>query len=346
MKFSKLLRGSLLPLVVILIAALGYFVYYNTYFGLDLTRRVQSRAEEVVQSTYFMCQVTDRLLQKRSITLLADIEDALDMFGRPSLGPGRKNWEARSPEGGRTRSLSLAPLRLYHQSGETRDLDALVNLVVRRTGGEVSILQMLNERGDLVNVYCTLDDVRDSRQVTELIPLQMPGGQPDVFMDPLLRGETVLRPEHSHGRLYFSIYFPLREGRRTVAVLVVRVIDPNLDRLRENLLQLQLGRTGYVFALKATGAQRGHYVISSGGLRDGEDIWRATDAAGRPIIRSLISQALNLNPQQKRISVPIAYERYPWRNPGETHARHKTSAITYFEPWDWAIGAGYYEDEL
>ncbi|WP_235264012.1 Cache 3/Cache 2 fusion domain-containing protein [Geoalkalibacter ferrihydriticus] len=328
------------------VAALGYYLYYNTYFGMDSTRRVQSRAEEVVQSAYFMCQVTERLLQKRANDLIVAMEEAASMLGEPSLGPGRQNWEVRSPEDGQTRNVSLAPLRLYHQSSETRELSTLVTLIMRRTGGEITVLQNLNQRGDQVKVFCTLDSISGPQQVTTLVPGQLPGGQPDIFLEPLSRGEVVIRPELVHGRLYLSIYRPLREGRKTIGSLVLHVKDQNLDRLRENLLQLNVGRTGYVFALKATGAQRGHYAISSGGLRDGEDIWRATDAAGRPIIRSLINQALNLNPHKKRISVPIAFERYPWKNPGEVHARYKTSAITYFEPWDWAIGAGYYEDEF
>ena len=40
----------------------------------------------------------------------------------------------------------------------------------------------------------------------------------------------------------------------------------------------------------------------------------------------------------------LDYERYPWEYPGETEARMKISAITYFAPWDWVIGAGVYED--
>lgn len=346
MNLQKALRGSLLPLTVIAVAGLGYYLYYNTYFGMDLTARVQNRAEEVVQSAYFMCQVTERLLQKRADGLIEGIEGVMSMLGEPALGPGRQNWEVRSPEDGRVREVGLPPLKIYHQASERRDLAGLVAALQRRVPGEITILQYLNERGDQVKIYCTLDKILGPDQPTELIPAQMPGGQPDVSQGPLQRGEIVVRPEYVHGRLYLSIHRPLREGRKTIGVLILRVVDPDLDRLRENLLQLQLGQTGYVFVLKATGAQRGHYVISRAGERDGEDIWDSSDAAGRPFIQSLIAQALSLDPRKKRISVPILFERYPWKNPGDQHARYKTAAFTYFEPWDWALGAGYYEDEL
>lgn len=346
MNLSKALRGSLLPLTIIAVAGLAYYLYYNTYFGLDLTARVQNRAEDVVQSAYFMCQVTERLLQKRADGLIEGIEGVMAMLGEPALGPGRQNWEVRSLVDGQIRGVGLPPLKIYQQATERRDLEGLAHALLRRIQGEITILQCLNDRGDQVKVYCTLSKIFGPEQTTDLIPIQMPGGQPDVSNAALQRGDIVVRPEYVQDRLYLSIYRPLREGRKTIGVLVLRVIDSDLDRLRDNLQHLQLGQTGYVFALKATGAQRGHYVISRGGERDGEDIWESTDAAGRPFIQSIIAQALNLDPRKKRISVPIVFERYPWKNPGDNHARYKTAAVTYFEPWDWAIGAGYYEDEL
>jgi len=36
---------------------------------------------------------------------------------------------------------------------------------------------------------------------------------------------------------------------------------------------------------------------------------------------------------------------YPWQNPGEPNPRVKWSAFVYFEPWDWLINVGAYEDE-
>ena len=37
---------------------------------------------------------------------------------------------------------------------------------------------------------------------------------------------------------------------------------------------------------------------------------------------------------------------YPWINPGESEVRYKIAHYTYYEPWDWLIGVGLYEDEF
>ncbi|HQO01311.1 MAG TPA: methyl-accepting chemotaxis protein [Spirochaetota bacterium] len=40
------------------------------------------------------------------------------------------------------------------------------------------------------------------------------------------------------------------------------------------------------------------------------------------------------------------YLEYKWKNVGETEARYKVAAISYFEPWDIIVWAGSYKDEF
>jgi methyl-accepting chemotaxis protein len=100
-----------------------------------------------------------------------------------------------------------------------------------------------------------------------------------------------------------------------------------------------VGKTGYVYVLAGSGEQRGQYIISRNGERDGENIWEAKDSDGDYFIQAIIQKALTLK------NGKIGYERYPWKNQGEATARMKIAAISYFEPWDWVIGVGVYEDD-
>ena len=113
-----------------------------------------------------------------------------------------------------------------------------------------------------------------------------------------------------------------------------------LEGVRQAIMQVRIGETGYVWVVGGTGDDQGHYIISKGGQRDGEDIWEAQDADGNLFIQSIISKALAAWEGE------VSYERYPWQNPGEPEARMKILAFTYFGPWDWVIGAGVYEDDL
>ena len=55
---------------------------------------------------------------------------------------------------------------------------------------------------------------------------------------------------------------------------------------------------------------------------------------------SIIGKGVALKPGE------IAEEEYPWLNKGEKETRMKVAKITYYEPWDWVIGAGAYKDEI
>ena len=333
-------------LIVVAIASLGYYLYYNTFFVMNLSRQVRGQVEEVVQSAYYMCQECDRHLQKRGHGLLENIERTISQWGEPYAGAEQSDWKVRrAHDPGQARTIKLPTLKI--QNGESdQDISEFVGALVRNTDAEVAILQILNDQGDQVKIYCTLSGITKPEQETYKRLAQPPGAHRDRTLNALQRGEVVVVPEYFQGRLYLSVYRPIREGRTTIGAIVLRVIDADLDRLREELVRIRIGQSGYVYVLKASGAQRGHYILSRFGERDGEDIWDVTDSAGRPIIQAIISQALNLDRRTKRISVPMVHERYPWKNPGENYPRQKTAAITYFEPWDWVIGAGYYENEL
>ncbi|MBT0664199.1 PocR ligand-binding domain-containing protein [Geobacter pelophilus] len=110
--------------------------------------------------------------------------------------------------------------------------------------------------------------------------------------------------------------------------------------VRRRILSIKLGKTGYVYLLKGKGSNRGSYVISQKGERDGENIWETKDSDGRPVIKSIIAKAIALKPEE------FASERYRWQNPGELQPRWKIAQLAYYEPLDWVIGSSAYEDEL
>ena len=99
------------------------------------------------------------------------------------------------------------------------------------------------------------------------------------------------------------------------------------------------GRATPTFSAAAE-AQRGRYIVSRRGLRDGENIYDSQDASGGFFIRSILAQAKQTKNGECR------FAKYSWRNPGEKSHREKVVAATYFEPWDWVIGVGAYEDDF
>ncbi len=112
-----------------------------------------------------------------------------------------------------------------------------------------------------------------------------------------------------------------------------------LRALRERLMSIVVGKTGYVWILHGHGDKRGFYVLSKDGELDGMNLWNATSDDGRFFVRSIVEKASKLK------TGDLDFELYDWRNPGEEAARVKISAFVNFEPWDWIVGAGTYTDD-
>lgn len=94
--------------------------------------------------------------------------------------------------------------------------------------------------------------------------------------------------------------------------------------VRSTLLNTVIGRTGYVVVIGAKGRQRGRYVISKGGVRDGEDLWEQRDANGKLFVQEMVQHAL--------VSGKGEFFRrsYVWQNPSESKPRLKTLGTDLF----------------
>jgi methyl-accepting chemotaxis protein len=114
----------------------------------------------------------------------------------------------------------------------------------------------------------------------------------------------------------------------------------NLASLREAIMSVKVGDSGYVYVLGSQSAQRGRYIISKDGARDGEDVWETKDAEGNYPIQMICQTGAKLK------SGEVNFVRYPWKNTNDPKPRWKLVAVTYYQPWDWVIGVGAYEDEL
>src|SRR5581483_8288026 len=87
--------------------------------------------------------------------------------------------------------------------------------------------------------------------------------------------------------------------------------------IHDSITKIGVGKTGYVYVLGAKGDERGTYIVSQGGKRDGENIWESKDASGRLIIQSIIGKGLNTH------GGSVEFEAYPWKNQGDAAPRTK-----------------------
>jgi len=97
--------------------------------------------------------------------------------------------------------------------------------------------------------------------------------------------------------------------------------------LKEKIKSKKVGTTGYIYCMDSKG------VFSIHPTGEGKNYSEAVDDNGRQFIREMCEKK-------------SGWIRYPWRNKGEASPRMKIVRYDYFEPWDWIIAAGSYEDEF
>ncbi|MEE4378303.1 MAG: cache domain-containing protein [Candidatus Competibacteraceae bacterium] len=100
-----------------------------------------------------------------------------------------------------------------------------------------------------------------------------------------------------------------------------------LAELKENILNKKVGESGYIYAMTSAGELTIHP------FQAGETIRDERDDNGRYFIREMLEQK-------------NGWIRYPWKNVTDPEPRMKIARYLYFEPWDWIVAVGSYEDEF
>ena len=136
------------------------------------------------------------------------------------------------------------------------------------------------------------------------------------------------------GRDYMTRYLPLKDEAGRIVGLAFVGIDftAGMVTLRQKILSVKVGETGYVFALDAV-REPGKAMIHP--AAEGKNIFESKDSNGTLFIQEMI--------KQKRGVI-----RYEWINQqlGETAPRQKMTAFDTFDKWGWLVGTGSYVDEF
>ena len=183
-----------------------------------------------------------------------------------------------------------------------------VDAVLERTGSTCTVFHVLPDRW--LRVATNVKKADGSRAVGTTIESDSP-----VYRH-VMSGETFVGVNHILGKPYNSAYHPLRDASgRIIAVLYVGVPHESFRELRATIDQITIGETGYVFAINSEGRFTVHPTA------------QGRDASEHAFIREMAEQKEGFLP-------------YDWKG------REKYVAFTYFEPYDWIIGAGAYASEF
>ncbi len=299
----------------------------------------------MAENVLAMCRAQQELLQQKVTSDLGVARRLVQAAGKLSLSKEKATWEAVDPATGQTRKVELPRMLLAEKwLGQVKDAGKTVPVVdeVRDlTGSICSIFQRINEAGDMLRVATSGLGKDGQRTLGTLVSATGQEGKANPVVAAVLNKASFEGRAEVVGDWYITAYEPLQDASgRVIGMIGVGFKEQSAKSLRQAIMDIQVGKTGYVYVLNGKGKTRGHYVISKDGQRDGDDIWEAKGADGRYIVQDAIRIAMAQKPGE------IGTTRYPWKNAGDAKARDKVVKLAYFEPWDWVIGVGSYEDEF
>ena len=302
-KISLLGAGSVL---ITALALVGLVVWqsgqYNQLAQNDVINLINADLDHITQGIYNLVKTEDQAVQEQVDQNLKVARHILTNAGDISLSEETIAWQATDQFTENSIQIQLPKMFIGDQwLGQNTDKTIetpIVDEIEFLIGETATIFQKMNEYGDMLRVATTVTDSENRRAIGTYIPAMNSDGSANPVIEAVMKGETY------HGRAfvvddwYLTAYEPLYDvSGELVGMLYVGEKLANLeDRVRQAILQTKVGETGYVFILRGTGEERGHYIISKDGLRDGENIWDSKDYNGNYFIQEMIAKALVLDP--------------------------------------------------
>jgi len=336
---------ALLPILAVFVMTMIQKSQVDVTVGNELDTLAKGQITQIAKDMYGLCETANALVQQKVNADLNAARHVMSVYGPVSQSSETVTWYAVNQLTQSTTTVTLPRLTVggmwLGQNRSATESTPVVDDVKGLTGGTCTIFQRMNDQGDMLRVATNVVQRDGARAIGTYIPATNPDGTPNPVVSRVIRGETYRGRAQVVNDWYITAYEPLRDGKgQVLGMLFVGTKQEAVESLRKSIMATTVGKSGYVYVLGGTGDQKGRYVISKDGARDGENIWEAKDADGRLFIQSIVTKGLALKERN------VDFERYPWKNEKDPVPRTKIAAITYFEPWDWVVGVGAYEDDF
>jgi methyl-accepting chemotaxis protein WspA len=316
------------------------FEYMNTF--------TQSEVEKAAKQVYLMCKTIQDGTARHLLETLNVAKEEIRRAGGISLGTQTVDWIAVNQFTQQRKTVFLPKLMIggtwMGKNADFNSESSVVDTVTKYTKRYCTIFQRMNADGDMLRVGTTVHAQDGKRAIGTFIPRSLPDGSENPVLAKVLNGEIYSGMAQVVGKYQGTVYEPLWSGQDKKEIIGMLYVGTDmsdmLKELRAATISIVVGKSGYVCAIGAKGEQRGRYIVSKGGERDGENILETRDANGRLIIQDVVKKALATPPGT------VFFDQYSWQNKGESSPKTKSVGLIYFEPWDWIINAGVYNDDF
>ena len=335
---TKIILMACMAVVLSVIAIIGILYHQGDTLKDDMSLEVNKMAKRelghIAKDIQNMVKAQDESVSKKVQSDLRVATYLMNRKGEIGLADEEISWQVTNQYTGDSQKIDLPKMQLGSSwLGQTKSMNEkafLVDQIQDLVGGTCTVFQRMNRSGDMLRVATNVEKHDGTRAIGTYIPATNPDGKQNPVISKVMQGQTYYGRAYVVNAWYITAYKPIQNNKGDiVGILYVGVKQENVESLRNSIEATEIGDKGYAFVLGGSGDIKGDYIISDDGSRDGENILDAKDSDGDYFIRAMIEKA-------KKAKGDVVYHEYPWE--GEM----KTAALTYYEPWDWIIGASVY----
>ena len=311
----------------------------------ELTKLGQNEMTKIATNVYLMCQAQDEVFQQMLSSNMKLANQYLLEAGGVGFAEEKVKWTGTNQLTKEKVDVELPKMLVGGKwLGQVTDLKTEVPVADKmNTVAEslCSVFQRINPQGDMMRVATNVKTADgQQRALGTVMPALNADGSANPVIQSVLKGQTYFGRTFVVDGWYMAAYDPIKDANNNIiGITAIAVKQKTFDSLKKRIMDIVVGKTGQVSVMGGSGTQRGLYIISPGGKRDGESVIDTKDTNGKFFIQEII----NTTTQKSDGNVNISH--YPWKKEGQTIPRNKTTASTYFKPWDWVIGAGTFDDD-
>lgn len=342
---QKLLFTGITLTIIPLLCAFG-FVFNQNKAKTELAKQesiklVDADLRHIVESIYTLARTQQEVIEKNLENSLNVAEDLLAKAGGIQFSLETQTWNAANQYSKDVLTVTLPKIHIgdtwLGKISDKNEAAPLVDEVLKLVGTTCTVFQMINPDGDMLRVATNVIKKNGQRAIGSYIPSINPDGEKNPVVSSVKRGQTYVGRAYVVDGWYITAYKPLYDkGEKLVGMLYVGIPQESTTTLRNVIMNMVIGKTGYVYVLD----NAGNYVISRDGRSDGKNIMDSRDEKGQYFIKELIAKATVLKGGE------IADHTYQWKDSSDNIVKTKIVKAAYFKKWDWIISAGSFEEEF
>ncbi len=300
---------------------------------------------QIAKNVYSICDASNSVLNSKLNSTLELLNQRIKAQGGLQLTNEKVSWEADNQFMEQTLSFDLPKFYLGTQwLGNSVDMTKttpLIDQLGQTMDVAISIFQRTNDAGDMIRVATTAPDAEGKRTLGTFYTASNPDGSPNPVIQTILSKKEFRGSDFVVGKVYLTIYQPILDNNaKVIGILSVGVQQESDQRLRQNIMDIEVGKDGYVFSLQGNGPKKGEYIIAKDDKQVGINLIESTNKATSKVAQDIVNLANTLEGNESG-----AYN-YFWQNPGEDKPREKLTMVVYYEPWDWVIGVSAYKSDF